>query len=87
MTPDILAEYIAKAKAEVAKRYKPLVDAYNGVYPILSQKEKPKYKPDNRLVVSPYRRVRPLGPVSFFCPYRPNPGIFGYMQPNLGFFC
>lgn len=52
MTPDILAEYIAKAKAQVAMRYKPLRDAYKGVYPILSQKAKPQYKPDNRLVVN-----------------------------------
>lgn len=52
MTPDILAEYIAKAKAQVAMRYKPLGDAYKGVYPILSQKAKPQYKPDNRLVVN-----------------------------------
>lgn len=52
MTPDILAEYIAKAKAQVAMRYKPLGDAYKGVYPILNQKAKPQYKPDNRLVVN-----------------------------------
>lgn len=52
MTPAILAKYIAKHKADVASKKKPLQDAYENKYEIYSQKEKPSYKPDNRISVN-----------------------------------
>lgn len=52
MTTSILAEYIEKHKRQVTERYKGLYDAYKSDHEILHQKEKPAYKPDNRIVVN-----------------------------------
>lgn len=52
ITPSILNDFIAKHKQDVSKRYKPLYDAYTSDHEILHQKAKPKYKPDNRIVVN-----------------------------------
>lgn len=51
MTVDLLREYINKHK-ERFPHYQKLLDAYTGDYPILYIEEKPKWKPDNRLVVN-----------------------------------
>lgn len=51
LTPTLLAEFIAKHKAEV-RRYNKLKRMYEGNHPILSKKKKEAYKPDNRLVVN-----------------------------------
>ncbi|WP_405320518.1 phage portal protein [Frisingicoccus sp.] len=52
MTASLLDEFIAKHRQEVTKRYKKLYDAYIGNHDILNQKNKPDYKPDNRVVVN-----------------------------------
>lgn len=52
MTPQLLDEFIAKHKQEVTQRYDGLYRAYISDHDILHQKEKPKYKPDNRIVVN-----------------------------------
>lgn len=52
MTPQLLDEFIAKHKQEVTQRYDRLYRAYISDHDILHQKEKPKYKPDNRIVVN-----------------------------------
>lgn len=52
LTDDILTAFMKKHAAEVTSRYKPLLDAYMTDYPIFHEKEKPKYKPDNRIAVN-----------------------------------
>lgn len=52
MTPQLLDEFIAKHKQEVTQRYDRLYRAYISDHDILHQEEKPKYKPDNRIVVN-----------------------------------
>lgn len=52
MTTALLDELIAKHRAEVATRLQGLHDAYLSKHEILQQKPKPKYKPDNRIVVN-----------------------------------
>lgn len=52
MTIEILDYFLGKHKQEVTKRYKPLHDDYIGEHDILRQAAKPKYKPDNRIVVN-----------------------------------
>ena len=47
-----LGEYISKHESEVAKRYKPLIDAYKTNYPIFRQPPKPDFKPDKRIAVN-----------------------------------
>lgn len=51
MTIGLLREYINKHK-ERFPHYRELLDAYTGKYPILQAEPKPKWKPDNRLVVN-----------------------------------
>ena len=52
MTIEILDDFLGKHRQEVTKRYKPLYDAYTSDHEILRQPAKPKYKPDNRIVVN-----------------------------------
>lgn len=47
-----LADFITQHQALITNRYSILSNAYIGEYPILSYKEKPEYKPDNRIVVN-----------------------------------
>lgn len=52
MTLPLLQEFLDKHKQQVANRYKKLYDAYTSDHDILHQAAKPKYKPDNRIVVN-----------------------------------
>lgn len=52
LTIEILNGFISDHKREVNERYKPLHDAYVSKHEILRQPAKPKYKPDNRIVVN-----------------------------------
>lgn len=52
MTPELLAEFIAKNDRITAERYKQLWDAYRNKYEIFRQPKKPAWKPDNRLAVN-----------------------------------
>ena len=52
MTPQLLDEFIAKHKQEVTQRYDRLYRAYISDHDIMHQENKPKYKPDNRIVVN-----------------------------------
>lgn len=52
ITPSIIDDFIAKHKREVTGRYKPLYNAYTSDHEIRHYKKKPKYKPDNRIVVN-----------------------------------
>lgn len=52
LTIEKLSEFITEAKKMNEDRFQGLKDAYRSQYPILTQEEKPKYKPDNRLVVN-----------------------------------
>lgn len=51
MTLELLAELLSEHDNEV-KRYKKLRDAYESKHDILDAPAKPKYKPDNRIVVN-----------------------------------
>ena len=51
ITLELLAELLAEHDKEV-KRYKTLRDAYESNHDILNAPKKPKYKPDNRIVVN-----------------------------------
>lgn len=51
MTLELLAEYLDKHRQAI-NRYKKLYDAYMSDHKILHQAAKPKYKPDNRIVVN-----------------------------------
>lgn len=52
MTLPLLQEFLDKHKRQVDKRYEKLYDAYTSDHDILHQAAKPKYKPDNRIVVN-----------------------------------
>ena len=52
MTLSTLDKFLGLHKQEVTKRYEPLLKAYMSDHEIVHQKEKPKYKPDNRIVVN-----------------------------------
>lgn len=52
MTLTLLGEFLDKHRLEVTQRYKPLYDAYTSDHEILHAPAKPKYKPDNRIVVN-----------------------------------
>ena len=48
----LLSRFIDKHKAEIRSRYKGLKDAYESDHEILHMPAKPRYKPDNRIVVN-----------------------------------
>lgn len=52
MTLPLLQEFLDKHKRQVDNRYEKLYDAYTSNHDILHQAAKPKYKPDNRIVVN-----------------------------------
>ena len=47
-----LSEFISEHRNGVAKRYRPLMDAYMTRYPIFTRKAKPDFKPDKRIAVN-----------------------------------
>lgn len=52
ITLELLQEFIDEHKKEVNSRYKKLQEAYESDHKILHAPAKPKYKPDNRIVVN-----------------------------------
>ncbi len=52
LTDDKLNEFLLEHATLVQRRYKELDNAYKTDFPILHQADKPKYKPDNRIVVN-----------------------------------
>ena len=52
MTLTLLSEFLTEHNHEVKNRYEPLYDAYTSDHEILHDPAKPKYKPDNRVVVN-----------------------------------
>ena len=52
LTEEILTDFIGRHKKEVAKRLHPLMNEYMSDFPIFHKKEKPKWKPDNRIGVN-----------------------------------
>lgn len=52
LTLVLLQEFLDEHSREVNNRYKKLFDAYMSDHDILHEKEKPTYKPDNRVVVN-----------------------------------
>ncbi|MGN1014277.1 MAG: phage portal protein [Butyricicoccus sp.] len=52
ITLPLLQEFLDKHQQECNNRYKQLLDAYTSNHEILHQPLKPKYKPDNRIVVN-----------------------------------
>lgn len=48
----LLQKFLDKHKANVENRYKKLKDAYESEHDILHEEAKPKWKPDNRIVVN-----------------------------------
>lgn len=52
LTLPLLQEFLDKHRREVENRYKKLQAAYESDHDILHDPEKPKYKPDNRIVVN-----------------------------------
>ena len=52
MTLTLLSEFLTEHDHEVRNRYEPLYDAYTSDHEILHDPAKPKYKPDNRVVVN-----------------------------------
>lgn len=52
MTLVLLQEFLDKHRQEVNNRYRTLHNAYISDHEILHQRPKPKYKPDNRIVVN-----------------------------------
>ena len=52
LTEEKLCEFIQKHTQEINTRYKMLYDAYTSDHEILHYPPKPKYKPDNRIVVN-----------------------------------
>lgn len=52
MTIEILDKFLAEHKKEVTGRFEPLYNAYKSDHDILHLPEKPKHKPDNRIVVN-----------------------------------
>ena len=51
-TRTLLSEFLTEHNHEVKNRYEPLYDAYTSDHEILHDPAKPKYKPDNRVVVN-----------------------------------
>lgn len=52
LTPVLMMEFLDKHRQAINNRYKPLYDAYTSNHKILHEAAKPKYKPDNRVVVN-----------------------------------
>lgn len=52
MTDDLLLDYIKQNDTKTNTRYDGLWNAYNNDYPIYDQRQKPTWKPDNRLSVN-----------------------------------
>lgn len=52
ITTIVLADFIAEHKQLVTSRYSILKNAYIGQYPLLNEKDKDPYKPDNRVIVN-----------------------------------
>lgn len=52
LTTELIEELLNEHKAEVVSRYKPLHDAYMSDHKILHYANKPKHKPDNRIVIN-----------------------------------
>lgn len=52
MTLELLEKFLSMHTHEVQNRYRDLYDAYMSNHEILHKKPKPKYKPDNRIVVN-----------------------------------
>jgi len=52
LTLPLLQEFLTEHQREVDNRFKKLLDAYTSDHDILHQAAKPKYKPDNRIVVN-----------------------------------
>ena len=52
MTKELLAEFLNEHQQKVNNRYKKLKAAYESDHDILHLPQKPKYKPDNRIVVN-----------------------------------
>lgn len=52
LTLVLLSQFLDEHRREVNDRYQKLLDAYMSDHDILHQQEKPKYKPDNRIVVN-----------------------------------
>lgn len=52
LTLVLLQEFLDEHSREVSGRFKKLLDAYMSDHDILHEKEKPNYKPDNRVVVN-----------------------------------
>lgn len=52
LTLRLLQEFLDEHRREINNRYKKLKDAYESDHAILHQPAKPKYKPDNRIVVN-----------------------------------
>ena len=52
MTLTLLSEFLTEHDHEVKNRYEPLYNAYTSDHEILHDPAKPKYKPDNRVVVN-----------------------------------
>jgi SPP1 family phage portal protein len=52
LTLVLLSQFLDEHRREVNDRYQKLLDAYMSDHEILHQQEKPKYKPDNRIVVN-----------------------------------
>lgn len=85
MTLSLLREFLDKHRRETENRYKKLKAAYESDHSILHMPAKPKYKPDNRIVVNfpkyivdtmngffignPIKIVSDNGPVSDFVEY------------------
>lgn len=52
MTLELLNEFLQKHTGEVTGRYEKLYKAYTSEHEILDKARKPKYKPDNRIVIN-----------------------------------
>lgn len=52
LTLVLLSQFLDEHRREVSDRFQKLLDAYMSDHEILHQKEKPAYKPDNRIVVN-----------------------------------
>lgn len=52
LTTEILGQFLTRHAAEATFRYKKLIDAYMTDYAIFHQKNKPEWKPDNRIAVN-----------------------------------
>lgn len=52
LTDARLLQFITRHNQDVKRRYEKLLKAYKTDYPILHQKKKPKWKPDNRITVN-----------------------------------